>query len=749
MKRPRSPAVWLFVVSLFPIATNAGVPPNILDDNRGDEAKAASIYYPYLTLLGLLDAYPQQAANLVIPPTSLSGHVLKNLKIHNVFWDDDWNGHNRSLPTTEQIDAFTQALVDSPYFNSAGQYGVESAEFTGSSGAYATCLPPVPYLAPVEFGEIMVWAACMASFPQPLAVTTPSPPFFPTTGLPSPDDDTLYVIYLPRGASIADVDCHKAYHFMDTAAKFSFDPFPYVTPQKTFAFAVVQTSCVTGGSIADRLDRITEIASHEIIEGATDPLWGLGWINNGIMDHLDLSTFFPQLITEFADGEAADICEQGLSDPPGVPPAFLHPTAPIVLPATDASLGGGISVAPYWSNTENACAPIFPISMLSIGAPMVPAPAMPPFVTDATPFTLTATYNGASDGIASVSHRFYDVGSASPPDFDNEPAASSVFTISGPDGQYVVDTFSTARNGTIESPANTQTVSLDDTPPTSALTIGAPRYPSVATQPFVTSDTTFTVNANDDGSGVGSIADRFFPEGGTSPAYTATSSSRTEFRVTGPDGPYEVDTFAADKLDNEELAHSQLVHLDNSAPTIEINVPAAGDYPHSAVMTLDYSVDDGSGSGVESTTVSLDGFDALGDHGLESGRTINLLVELTPGPHVFAIHAVDHLNNESQTSVTFTIVVTPMSLAEAIHEFLAAGCIDNAGVANSLIRKLSAAERAISAGNVRVPMNTLNAFLNEVRGQREHIAASCSVGGIPVDPANVLATDAAYLIGTL
>src|SRR4029077_5534951 len=101
------------------------------------------------------------------------------------------------------------------------------------------------------------------------------------------------------------------------------------------------------------------------------------------------------------------------------------------------------------------------------------------------------------------------------------------------------------------------------TPPSSTLTIGSPQYPVGSSQPFVTAATSFSVTATDDSSGVENIWYRFFPSGSANPpSYTSVTGSSATFHLSGPDGLYEVDTYATDNAGNDEAPHSRLVYLD-------------------------------------------------------------------------------------------------------------------------------------------------------------------------------------------
>ena len=102
------------------------------------------------------------------------------------------------------------------------------------------------------------------------------------------------------------------------------------------------------------------------------------------------------------------------------------------------------------------------------------------------------------------------------------------------------------------------------------------------------------------------------------------------------------------------------------------------------------------------------------------------------------------------TSVSVTVSPTTSGVSTVIGKLLTSGCIDNAGIANALTSKLSAAERAIDEGEVQKAINILTAFQNQVRAQTgKHIATSCTIGGITFNPADALLIDAQSLIDSL
>lgn len=105
----------------------------------------------------------------------------------------------------------------------------------------------------------------------------------------------------------------------------------------------------------------------------------------------------------------------------------------------------------------------------------------------------------------------------------------------------------------------------------------------------------------------------------------------------------------------------------------------------------------------------------------------------------------DHL-----TSVIVTVRASTSGVSTVIGDLLTSGCIDNAGIANALTSKLSAAQRAIGGDEIQTAINILTAFKNQVRAQTgKHISTSCTIGGITFNPADALLTDAQSLIDSL
>jgi hypothetical protein len=133
------------------------------------------------------------------------------------------------------------------------------------------------------------------------------------------------------------------------------------------------------------------------------------------------------------------------------------------------------------------------------------------------------------------------------------------------------------------------------------------------------------------------------------------------------DGPYDFQ-YSAESFGNVlQPRQGTTVILDTTPPVATIVQPAATQYPRSGMLTLSYTVSDGSGSGVHSFTPKMDGATTLPDGtGLASGQTISLN-KLSLGTHTFSVDSVDNVNNAGTKSVTFSIVQTADDVSNSIN----------------------------------------------------------------------------------
>jgi len=102
------------------------------------------------------------------------------------------------------------------------------------------------------------------------------------------------------------------------------------------------------------------------------------------------------------------------------------------------------------------------------------------------------------------------------------------------------------------------------------------------------------------------------------------------------------------------------------------------------------------------------------------------------------VYAIDKAYNQASQSVTFTVTATLQSLVDSVNYFYTEGKIDNAGVYQSLMAILTAAQ---NSSRTKTTINQLKAFINLVKAQSgKHITA---------DAATVLIADAQWVIAHL
>jgi hypothetical protein len=299
----------------------AGNAPNLLDDDRNGVALlpdwAGSVIN---SITDVLNSWNPVCGPFCISVPTPSGRVVPNPRIWNVYWDNNWDADNPAQFSTENLDSLSQRIINDGYFNETGQYGVGSASWWGSS-TNGGCLEGTPGSS-VNNLVIIAWFTCEVQFPG--------------TGIPYPDDHTLYTLFLPQAtASVSgppSSTCNPAgaFHEWSFALELQIDyvgPVPVgISPTfQGYPFAVVPVACANSS-----VDQLTYLYTHEWAEGATDPFAPLGWIDTSL-----------GLVDEFSKGEAGDICQsQGPS-----------PTAPI-------RLDDGTQVSTYWSNSDGACWPL-------------------------------------------------------------------------------------------------------------------------------------------------------------------------------------------------------------------------------------------------------------------------------------------------------------------------------------------------------------------------------------------------------
>src|SRR5262249_46226703 len=297
--------------------------------------------------------------------------------------------------------------------------------------------------------------------------------------------------------------------------------------------------------------------------------------------------------------------------------------------------------------------------------------------------------------------------------------------------------------------------------PTSSLSIGTPHF-----DPFVSSATPLVLSSSSVDAEGFQYRFRLNGQNRPLPVYTSqpfpihwahtglpAGSQSVAVNLTGNDDSYLLQWSAESFGNLLETRNVQALVLDNTPPVITINQPTATQYTHADTLTIDDNSSDGAGSGVKSSTATMDGSTTLpGGRVVVNGMKIDLFSELSLGTHTFSVTATDNVDNASTKSVTFSIIVTPDSLEQDANLLLGFGCIDAGGIANSLVSKIEAAKSRIAAGDSHSAINTLGALLHQLQAQAgKHISTSCTDPNTQTqfNPAQVLITDLQALLANL
>ena len=216
------------------------------------------------------------------------------------------------------------------------------------------------------------------------------------------------------------------------------------------------------------------------------------------------------------------------------------------------------------------------------------------------------------------------------------------------DGQYDVRVVTTDNAGNVfTSPAIT--IRVDNTDPTGSVTAPAAGAEIGVPPVTLTSD-----SADTGGSGVDTVVFERSPAG----ANTWTATAATWNTATGPDsvvdGSYDLRVKTTDKAGNTFTSAVVTVLVDHTAPLTSASLAPGS--PSNAPVTVSFTAGDGSGSGVSTTSYSVDGGTVLqgtsvvvsapGDHSndgnhvvqffstdevgnVETPKTVNVLIDTT------------------------------------------------------------------------------------------------------------------------
>jgi len=257
-----------------------------------------------------------------------------------------------------------------------------------------------------------------------------------------------------------------------------------------------------------------------------------------------------------------------------------------------------------------------PVTSLVIGSPNYTSPAMATYVRSTTPLDLSVLDQGG----LGIRNTTYAVDGGSPVNY----TATGTFFLAG-EGVHTVEWRSLDWAGNLED-VNSIELTVDDTPPATAIAIGEPNYTVGST--FVSSSTNVTLSATDGGAGSNSTFYRLWDG-----AWTPWQGYSTPFTLAGRDGTWYVEYLSYDYLGNMEVVRNETLILDNTPPVTTIS-PAA---PFTLTAT-------DSGCGVNVTMYRIDG---------GSWTVYTDGFTLTEGEHTIYYYSIDNLGNvEQEKSLT-------------------------------------------------------------------------------------------------
>jgi len=184
-------------------------------------------------------------------------------------------------------------------------------------------------------------------------------------------------------------------------------------------------------------------------------------------------------------------------------------------------------------------------------------------VTPTTEFNLSATDGGLIP--VGPNYTEYRIWNGT---WSNWEVYTDGFTLGFGDGIRYVEFYSLDLLGNPELVQN-ETYIVDNTPPTTTIDVGSPKY--VSGKIWVTSDTLFTLDATDDGLipvGIDYIEYRVWNNG----SWTSWQEYSSGFTLDVDEGMTHVEFYSIDKLGNTELVQNRSYIVDNTPPITTISV---------------------------------------------------------------------------------------------------------------------------------------------------------------------------------
>lgn len=278
-----------------------------------------------------------------------------------------------------------------------------------------------------------------------------------------------------------------------------------------------------------------------------------------------------------------------------------------------------------------------PSTEISIGEPKYIDSSGALYVTKDTIFTL-----GASDNLSGISVTEYNINTG-------EWTLYAQFKLNA-EGMHTIYYRSKDNVGNTET-EKVLTAVIDNTPPSSEITIGVPKYIDQSGKAYATKDAVFTITATDSASGVAKAEYRL--DNGVWMTYAPFSIPS--------EGDHTIEYRSTDNVGNVEAFKALKIIIDNSAPSTEISagepkyISADGKLYVTGGTAFTLSPSDNL-SGVSKTEYRLD----VGQWQVYAPFKVT-----SDGAHTIGYRSIDNLGN-TETEKTLSIILDNTSPSSAI-----------------------------------------------------------------------------------
>ncbi len=235
----------------------------------------------------------QNASPIDLPQVqNAGGPVLDTPTVISVTFPSPDGGAD---PLASMADAFVGSLPGTAFSRAAQEYGVKSL-IAGS-----------PIHSSLQLGAMVDDALWQDRLASELAQGL--------DGFSTPPAEALYILFIPPGVAVTASGQTGCFDFGGYHSAIS------ISGRAKVAYAVV-ARCPGGFNDESEADSVTAVASHEILEAATDPYY---WLNDGAWATVDNSALAFGLLF---GGEIADLCLDS------VPAVYTPPDLPYVVQRT-------------------------------------------------------------------------------------------------------------------------------------------------------------------------------------------------------------------------------------------------------------------------------------------------------------------------------------------------------------------------------------------------------------------------------